>query len=49
MHDALFAMPYSGDEMEYVMAQIACDYAKEEGHDLYFERVRHLLVFYAEE
>ena len=46
---ALFAIPFYGDEMEYVIAQIACDYAKKQGHELDFERVRHLLVFYPQE
>ena len=47
--EALFATPYCGDEMEYVMAQIACDYAQKAGHTIYFERIRHLLIFYNEE
>ena len=47
--EALFAIPFYGDEMEYVIAQIACDYAKKQGHLLDFERIRHLLVFYPQE
>ena len=47
--EALFATTYCGDELEYVMTQIACDYAKKAGHHIYFERVRHLLLFYNEE
>ncbi len=47
--EALFAIPFYGDEMEYVIAQIGCDYAKKQGHLLDFERVRHLLVFYPQE
>ena len=47
--EALFAIPFYGDEMEYVIAQVACDYAKKQGHVLDFERVRHLLIFYSQE
>ena len=47
--EALFAVHFYGDEMEYVIAQIACDYAKKQGCPLDFERVRHLLVFYPQE
>lgn len=47
--DALFAVPFWGDEMEYVIAQIGCDYVQKEGFQIYFERVRHLLVFYKQE
>ena len=47
--EALFATPFYGDEMEYVIAQIACDFAKNQGHALDFDRVRHLLVFYPQE
>ena len=48
-NEALFATPFYGDEMEYVIAQIACDYAKRKGHAIDFDRVRHLLVFYPQE
>jgi len=47
--DVLFAMQYWGDDLELIMAQIACDYAKKQGHLIYAERVRHLLLFYNEE
>ena len=47
--DALFAITFWGDDMEYVIAQIACDYANKEGFQIYYERARHLLIFYREE
>ena len=47
--EALFATTFLGDQLEYVMTQIACDYAKKAGHHIYFERVHHLLLFYDEE
>jgi hypothetical protein len=47
--DALFAVSFWGDDMEYVVAQIGCDYAKKEGHDIYFERVQRFLIFYRAE
>ena len=47
--DALCAIEYERDTELYLCAQIACDYAQEQGHDLYIEQVRHFLIFYREE
>jgi hypothetical protein len=47
--DVLFAIESYGDLEEECIVQIACDYANKEGHGLYTERVRHLVLFYREE
>ena len=47
--DVVCAIEYQHDEELYVVAQIACDYANEAGHELYIETARHLLLFYKEE
>ena len=47
--DVVCAIEYQRDEELYVIAQIACDYANQAGHDLYIETVRHLILFYKEE
>ena len=47
--DVVCAIEYLRDEELYVIAQIACDYANEAGHELYIETVRHFILFYKEE
>ena len=47
--DVICAIEYDRDEELYLIAQIACDYANEAGHQIYIETVRHLLLFYKEE
>ena len=47
--DIVCAFEYDRDDELYIMAQIACDYANETGHELYIETVRHLLLFYKDE
>ena len=47
--DVLCAIEYDRDEELYLIAQIACDYAQNAGHELYIETVRHLLLFYRDE
>ncbi|MEC7984446.1 MAG: hypothetical protein VX278_04745 [Myxococcota bacterium] len=47
--DVICAIEYQSDELLYVIAQIACDYANEMGHGVYIETVRHLILFYRED
>ncbi len=47
--DVVCAFEYDRDDELYIIAQIACDYANESGHDLYIETVRHLLLFYKDD
>ena len=47
--DVVCAFTHDRDELLYLIAQIACDYANDAGHAIYIETVRHLLIFYKEE